>query len=147
MLKDVNLDEDCLMASLDIVGLYPSIPLRKALEVIREKLEADDTLSSRTDWSVDDIMKLLEISMETYFKTLDGKIWVQVDGCPIGKSISGEIAEIYMNWYKETCVFCETNDFKPIFWKRMRDDILLIWKKGDVEENRKIGSDDLDRFL
>jgi len=107
MLKEVNLDGDCLMASLDIVGLYPSIPLKKALEVIREKLEADDTLSSRTDWKVDDIMKLLEISMETYFKTLDGKIWVQVDGCPIGKSISGEIAEIYMNWFEETFVFSE----------------------------------------
>ena len=29
----------------------------------------------------------------------------------------------------------------------MRDDILLIWKKDDLEENRKLGSDDLDRFL
>ena len=117
MLKDVNLDEDCLMASLDIVGLYPSIPLQKAFEVIWQKLEADDTLSSRTDWNIDDIMKLLEISMGTYFKTPDGKIWVQVDGCPIGKSISGEIAEIYMNWFEETYIFNETNDFKPIFWK------------------------------
>ena len=129
MLKDVNLDEDCLMASLNIVGLYPSIPLQKAQEVIQQKLEADDTLSSRTDWKVDAIMRLLEISMETYFKTLDGKIWVQVDGCPIGKSISGETAEIYMNWFEKTYDFNETNDFKPIFWKRMRHDILLIWKK------------------
>ena len=48
MIKNVNLDEDCLMASLDIVGLYPSIPLKKALEVIREKLEADETLPNRT---------------------------------------------------------------------------------------------------
>ena len=29
----------------------------------------------------------------------------------------------------------------------MRDNILLIWKKGDLKENRKLGSDDLDRFL
>ena len=29
----------------------------------------------------------------------------------------------------------------------MRDDILLIWKKGDLGENQKLGSDDLDRFL
>ena len=146
-IKNVNLDEDCLMASLDIVGLYPSIPLKKALEVIREKLEADETLPDRTDWKVEDIMKLLEISMETYFKTLDGKIWVQIDGCPIGKSISGEIAEIYMNWFEETFVFNEQNDFQPIFWKRMRDDIFLVWKKGDPEMNRKLGSDELDRFL
>ena len=44
MLKDVNLGEDFLLASLDIVGLYPSIPLQKAQEVIRQKLEADDML-------------------------------------------------------------------------------------------------------
>ena len=64
-------------------------------------------MSSRTDRKVDEIMELLEISMETYFKTLDGKIWVQVDGCPIGKLISGEIAEIYMNWFEETFIFSE----------------------------------------
>jgi len=44
-------------------------------------------------------------------------------------------------------VFSEENDSKPIFWKRMRDDIFLVWKKGDPETNRKLGSDELDRFL
>ena len=34
MLSDINLDEDCLMASLDIVGLYPSVPVKKALEIV-----------------------------------------------------------------------------------------------------------------
>ena len=97
--------------------------MKKALEVIREKLKTKDTLSDGTDLKVADKRKLLEISMETYFKTLDGKIWVQVDGCPIGKSISGEIAEIYMNWFEETFVFNDQTDFQPIFWKRMRDDI------------------------
>ena len=52
-----------------------------------------------------------------------------------------------MNWFEKTYIFSGQNDFKPIFWKRMRDDYLLIWKKCDVEENRKLGSVDLDRFL
>ena len=52
-----------------------------------------------------------------------------------------------MNWFEETYVFNETNDFKPIFRKRMSNDILLILKKGDLEKNRKLGSDDLDRFF
>ena len=56
---------------------------------------------------VDAVMKLLELSMETYFKTLDEKIWVQVDGCPIGELISGEIAEIYMNCFEQTAVLNE----------------------------------------
>ena len=29
----------------------------------------------------------------------------------------------------------------------MRDDVFLIWKKGDPAINRKLGSDELDRFL
>ena len=29
----------------------------------------------------------------------------------------------------------------------MRDGIFLVWKKGDLETNRKLGSDELDRFL
>ena len=104
-------------------------------------------MQSRTEWKVDDIMTLLEISLETHFKTLDGKIWTQTDGCPIGKSISGEIAEIYMDWFEKNYVFTEQNDFQIIFWKRMRDDVFLIWKKGDANLNTQMGSDELDRFL
>ena len=100
-----SIDEDCNLASLDVVALYPSTPVKKALEIVREKLNEDDTLQGRTKWKVDDIMKLLEISMETHFMTLDGRIFTQTDGCPIGKSISGEIAEICMNWFEETYVF------------------------------------------
>ena len=33
------------------------------------------------------------------------------------------------------------------FWRRVRDDVFLMWKKGDAELNRQMGSDDLDRFL
>ena len=71
------------MGSLDIVGMFPNIPVKKALEVVREELENDETLSGRTKWKVDDIIKLLEISIETYFKRLDGKIYFQRDGLPI----------------------------------------------------------------
>ena len=44
---------------------------------------------------VNNIMKLLEISVETYFKTIVGKIYFQRDGLPIGKSISKPLAGIY----------------------------------------------------
>ena len=57
------------MGSLDVVGMFPNVPLKKTLEVVREELENDDTLQMRTKWETDDIMKLLEISIniETYF--------------------------------------------------------------------------------
>ena len=48
MPRDVSIDEDCNLASLDVVALYPSIPVKKALEIVREKLNEDDTLQGRT---------------------------------------------------------------------------------------------------
>ena len=42
------------MGSLDIIGMFPNIPVKKALEVVREELENDETLSGRTKWKVDD---------------------------------------------------------------------------------------------
>jgi hypothetical protein len=117
------------MVSFDVVALYPSIPIPKALEVIRERLTCDPTLESRTKWTVDQIIALLNIALETYFKTLDGTIYKQHDGTPIGKSISGPIAGIYMNWFEESFILCDSAQFKPAFWKRYRDDIFLIWQE------------------
>ena len=47
------------------------------------------------------MMKLLhlEISIETYFKTIDGKLYFQRDELPIGKSISKPLAGIYIYIY------------------------------------------------
>ena len=72
-------------------------------------------------------MKLLEITIETYFKTLDGKIYFQRDGLPIGKSISKPLAGIYMHWFEKTYIFGEDGEFKEniVFWKRQVEDIFL----------------------
>ena len=106
---------------------------KKTLEIKRAKLEQDETLAARTKWSVDDIMSLLEISIETYFKTIDGKIYLQRDGLPIGKSISKPLAGIYMHWFEENHVFKEENESKLVYWKREMDDIFFIWR-GSKDE-------------
>ena len=116
----IQIGENDIQASFDVVALYPSIPVEKALSCARERLMKDETLSERTDWNVDDIIKLLQICLETHFKTMDGRIYTQVDGTPIGKSISGPLADIYMIWFEEQYVFSDNNMFKPHikFWKR-----------------------------
>ena len=82
-------------------------------------------------------MKLLEITIETYFKTLDGKIYFQRDGLPIGKSMSKPLAGIYMHWFEKTYVFGEGGEFQEniVFWKRQVDDIFFVWRgtKEDLE--------------
>ena len=107
-------------------ALYPSIPVKKALEVVRQKLEEDETLPERTPWSPAQIVELLEICLETHFKTIDGRIFTQSDGTPIGKSISGPIAGIYLNWFEEQFIYSDRCKHKPTLWVRMRDDVLMM---------------------
>ena len=44
-------------------------------------------------------MALLQIVLQTYFNE---KIWTQADSCPIGKSKSGEITELFMDWFEQS---------------------------------------------
>ena len=120
MLGEVEVRDDDIIGSLDLVGMFPNIPVRKTLEVVKEELQEDETLRNRTDWKPEDISKLLEISVETYFKTLDGKVYFQRNGLPVGKSISKPMAGIYMHWFEKTYVFNEGSKFKDkiVFWKR-----------------------------
>ena len=131
-LDKLSIDNNDVQASFDVVALYPSIPIPKALDCVRRKLLNDTTLPDRTDWKPEDIMKLLEICLETHFKTIDGKIYTQLDGTPIGKSISGPIADIFMIWFEEEYIFNTDNEFHPYLkaWKRYRDDIYIVWSGG-----------------
>ena len=120
---------DDIQASFDVRALYPSIPIKKALEITRERLYSDESLQTQTKWKPDDIitLKLQEICLETHFKTLDGRIFTQTDGTQIGKSISGPLADIYMDWFENEHTYSESNEFRDHLkiWKSSRDDVYM----------------------
>ena len=124
-----------MIGSLAIVGMFPNVPLKKTLEVVREDLDNDYTLHLRTEWEIVDLTKFLESSIETFFKTLDREIYFQRDGLLIGKSKFKPLAGTYMHWFKKTFVFNEDNQFKDNigFWKRQVAGIFLLWKVSKEE--------------
>ena len=90
--------------------MFPNVPVKKHWKLHKTSLSLKEkTFTAKTKWSVDDIMSLLEILIETYFKMVDRKIYFQQDGLPIGKSNSKPLAGIYMHWFKENYVFKEVN--------------------------------------
>jgi hypothetical protein len=133
LLKEVTIDEQSKLISFDVKALYPSIPVKQALQIIENELKIDTELPQRTKWKIEDIMSLLSLSLETYFKTLDGRIFKQTEGTPIGKSISGPIAGIYMNYFERNFVYNSKFSTRIRFWKRMKDDVFLIWDGTDRE--------------
>ena len=57
-----------------------------------------------------------------------GKIWTQTDGTStIGKSISGDIAAVYMEFYENEYIFDpKKNALISIFWVREVDDVYCL---------------------
>jgi len=92
--------------------------VKQTLALIQGKLQRDRSLKDRTNWKAKQITNLLEIcTEETHFMDSQGNIWTQTDGTAIGKSISGDIAAIYMEFYDNEYVLDPNkNTFTPIFW-------------------------------
>ena len=133
MLKDVQFEEQFIQLSFDIRSLFPSIPVKPTLSIIHKKLQNDKTLKDRSTWKPKNIVNLIQIcTEETHFKDFEGHIWTQIDGTAMGKSISGDVAGIFMESYENEFVLDpEKNKFVPIFWKREVDDVYCLWQYGE----------------
>jgi hypothetical protein len=66
-LQDINIDDDEIMVSFDVVSLFTAIPADRACEHIRNKLVKDTTLQHRTKLTIDDIIDLLRFTLSNSF--------------------------------------------------------------------------------
>ncbi len=64
---DINIDDEEIMVSFDVVSLFTAIPVDRACEHIRNKLVKDTTLQHRTELTVDDIIDLLRFTLSNTF--------------------------------------------------------------------------------
>ena len=61
MLKDlaeVYIEEDEIFNSHDVVSLFTNVPIDETLAIIKDRLEADNTLRQRTKLNVNDLMEI-----------------------------------------------------------------------------------------
>ena len=58
----MEIQDDEVMVSFDVVSLFTAIPVNKASDYIRNKLNNDSSLQSRTNLTTDDIISLLDFT-------------------------------------------------------------------------------------
>ena len=66
-IKDLEVPPPRKMVSYDVSALFTSIPVDEAICVIRRRLEKDTSLSERCELSIDQIITLLEFSLNTTY--------------------------------------------------------------------------------
>ena len=129
-LSDVEIDDDEVLVSFDVVSLFTAIPVDKACEYIKTKIEQDATLSSRTNLDIDDVIKLLQFTLSNNYFVFNDKIYKQVHGCAMGSPVSPVVANLCMEEIEESAI--SNSPVSPKIWKRYVDDSFCIIKKDHV---------------
>ncbi|KAI8522003.1 hypothetical protein Bbelb_017570 [Branchiostoma belcheri] len=96
--------------------------------VVKEALEADDTLADRTNLSVDQVCELLELCLGCTYFTYKGQFYQQMHGCAMGSPVSPIVVNLYMEKF-ENKALSTFNDTPPANWFRYVDDTWCRLKK------------------
>ena len=108
------------------MSLFTNTLIDKTLEIIKERLENDNTLKQTTKLDVDDIMELLELVLTSAYFSFRGEIYKQKFGAAMGSPCSAIIANIFMEWLEQRALATAPAEYMPMLWRRYVDDILEI---------------------
>jgi hypothetical protein len=125
------LQEDEILVSFDIKALYPSIPVKEALNKAQDWLLQQPHPKAHVNM----YMKLLKLCMEECYFVFQGEFYKQLGGAPAGLSPSGWIAEIFLSPIETQL---NEKGLLPRSYNRYVDDSIGIIKKQNLEETIKI---------
>ena len=111
-LKDVP--NDTLLITANVVGLYPNIPLKGALDKRENK-----------NIATNDLIKMTEFVLKNNYFEFNGQVKQQISGTAIGIKFTPAYACIFMNDVESK--FLETQSLQPLIWFRYIDDVFFIW--------------------
>ena len=95
-IKGIHLGKDQIMMSYDVKALFTSVPITKAITIIKQLLEQDQELQQRTSLSIENILSLLEFCITSTYFSFQGKFFEQLEGAAIGPPLSPIVANLYM---------------------------------------------------
>ena len=120
------------MVSFDVSSLFTNVPIVEAIDIIRDRLEEDDSLEDRTPLSPHRVAELLQLCLRSTYFSFNGEFYEQREGAAMGSPVSAVVANLYMEFFEELAL--RTAPARPRIWKRYVDDTFTLVKKGDVDE-------------
>ena len=120
-----RIPEDAFLVTVDVVGLYPSIPQDVGLKALYKKLE------ERSDKKVPsaDLVDMAEFVLKNNFFEFYSKVKQQISGIAIGTKSAPPYTCIFMD--KAEIDFLEKQAVKPLVWLRYIDNIFFIWNESE----------------
>ena len=137
--KNWSIAHDETQVSFDVIALYPSVPIKKAIDVIMNIIQNDwESVQQKTKLTVTDIKKLLDLCLHTCYFMWENECYTIEDSGPIGLSLMVVIAEGYLQFIEHAAMTNAINNrCAPKSFYRYVDDSHARFDKVE----------DVDRFL
>ena len=111
------------ITSFDVKALFTSVPVQPSIQIVKQRLQQDNTLPQRTNMSIQQITSLLEFCLSHTYFPFQGKYYEQVQGAAMGSPISPLIPNIFMEEFEVQAL---SSFPTPSLWLRFVYDIFVI---------------------
>ena len=125
-LQGKRLEPGEIITSYDVKALFISVPVQPSIQIVKQRLQQDNTLPQRTSMSIPKITSLLEFCLTHTYFLFQGKYYEQVQGAAMGSPISPLIANIFMEEFDARAF--TSFPHAPSLWLRFVDDTFVINK-------------------
>ena len=136
--KTWNIDPNEIQVSYDVVALYPSVPINKAITNLMEMLQKDhEDFGTRTIFNLEHIKQLIEVCLYKAYFLCDNQIHCLEDSGPIGLSLMVILAESFLQMIENKAVTIAKSlpsPVNPITHKRYVDDCHDRFKTKEISE-------------
>ena len=133
-----SIPKDALLVTVDVVGLYPSIPHKAGLEALEWALNK----RSCPDVATEDLIEMAEFVLSNNYFEFSDSVKQQISGTAMGTKFAPAFACLFMDQVETN--FLRGQDTQPLVWLRYIDDIFLIWTHGD--EKLKLFLENLNNY-
>ncbi|XP_062520431.1 uncharacterized protein LOC134195423 [Corticium candelabrum] len=129
LLRQQEINEHSYLVTIDVVGLYPSIPHDEGIKIVSNQVQEHYKNKGLTDMIRDFLTHILKDNVFQF----NNKYYRQIHGTAMGTKAAPTYACLYM-WDLEIDFFkARILKPKPTLWYRYIDDIIMIWDDSHEE--------------
>ena len=135
LLSPIIFPQGTIPFTLDVIGMYPNIPIPEAIKATKEALNANTKLLNRnkTIYNPTAVLELLDLVLNENFFQFNQKFYHQKHGIAMGTPCACTVADTFICFFMEKAL--KDLNLKPFFYKQYRDDGIGFWHHGLSELN------------
>jgi len=114
-IRNLKMNEEVLMVSLDIAYLHTMIPMDEAIDMMRKNTNEETPY-------------IIRLCLKSSYFSFNGKICEPTHKVAIGSPLSPIISNLYMEHFQQKSL--NSFPYTPDEWKRLVDDVSAKWRHG-----------------